>query len=192
MSGFPLQDSRPNAAKSLRRKVNSLQDEIQVNWLGVVTARLARGNTGCCDAGREIRLHNSSAFSLPACRLFSPTSQLFSFTPDGDASRDSRTIRLVDFGLATRPRSRPAGKIRYRDSSLRQALIVRAQIRTARRGSISKTGLCQCIPLRLIELYTEGFNRFVTTTIAPITSGWCDSCRTGFAPAGRHRLFAVH
>jgi hypothetical protein len=42
-----------------------------------------------------MRLHNSSAFSRPACRLLSPTSQLFRIKPDRDTSRDSRPIRLI-------------------------------------------------------------------------------------------------
>jgi hypothetical protein len=36
-----------------------------------------------------------------------------------------------------------------------------------------------------VTLYTEGFSCFVTSTTAPITTGWSDSCRVGFAPTGR-------
>jgi hypothetical protein len=32
-----------------------------------------------------------------------------------------------------------------------------------------------------VTLYIEGFNRFVTSTIAPIATGWSESCRVGFA-----------
>jgi hypothetical protein len=46
------------------------------------------------------------------------------------------------------------------------------------------------VPLR--TLYTEGFNRFVTSTIAPIATGWSDSCRVGFAPTGKQRLITAH
>ena len=41
-------------------------------------------------------------------------------------------------------------------------------------------------------LYTEGFNRFVTSTIAPIATGWSDLGRAGFAPAGKQRLVTAH
>ena len=37
-------------------------------------------------------------------------------------------------------------------------------------------------------LYTRGFSRFVTSTTAPIATGWSESCRAGFAPAERQRL----
>jgi len=38
---------------------------------------------------------------------------------------------------------------------------------------------------------TEGFNRFVTSTIAPVASGW-SSCRVGLAPTGKRHLFTAH
>jgi len=41
-------------------------------------------------------------------------------------------------------------------------------------------------------LYTEGFNRFVTSTIAPIATGWSDLCWADFAPAGKQRLSTAH
>jgi len=31
-------------------------------------------------------------------------------------------------------------------------------------------------------LYTEGFSRFVTSTTAPVTTGWSNSCRVGSHP----------
>ena len=34
-------------------------------------------------------------------------------------------------------------------------------------------------------LHTGGFSRFGTSTTAPITTGWSESCRAGFAPAER-------
>ena len=40
----------------------------------------------------------------------------------------------------------------------------------------------------LRTLYTEGFNRFVTSTIAPIASGWNVSCRAEFAPTEKQHL----
>ena len=30
-----------------------------------------------------------------------------------------------------------------------------------------------------VTLYTEGFSRFVTSTTAPIATGWSESCRVG-------------
>ncbi|WP_368623992.1 hypothetical protein, partial [Paraburkholderia sp. BR13444] len=39
--------------------------------------------------------------------------------------------------------------------------------------------------------FTEGFNRFVTSTIAPVASGW-SGCRVGLSPTGKRRLFTAH
>jgi hypothetical protein len=47
-------------------------------------------------------------------------------------------------------------------------------------------------PSPLRTFYTEGFIRFVTSTTAPIATGRSESCRVGFAPAGRQRLFTAH
>src|SRR3984885_10464042 len=41
-------------------------------------------------------------------------------------------------------------------------------------------------------LYTEGFSRFVTSTTAPIATGWSDSCRAGLTPTGRPCLGTAH
>jgi hypothetical protein len=41
-------------------------------------------------------------------------------------------------------------------------------------------------------LCTEGFSRFVTSTTAPIATGWSDSCRAGLTPAGRPCLGTAH
>jgi len=45
------------------------------------------------------------------------------------------------------------------------------------------------VPCR--TLYTEGFSRFVTSTTAPIATGWSD-CRVGFAPTERPCLRTAH
>jgi hypothetical protein len=37
----------------------------------------------------------------------------------------------------------------------------------------------------MATLSTEGFSRFVTSTTAPITTSWSDSCRAGLTAAGR-------
>src|ERR1017187_3532671 len=39
--------------------------------------------------------------------------------------------------------------------------------------------------------FTEGFNRFVTSTVAPVASGW-SSRRVGLSPTGKRRLFTAH
>ena len=46
------------------------------------------------------------------------------------------------------------------------------------------------VPFRTI--YTRGFSRFVTSTSAPVATGWNESCRTGFAPAEKQRLTTAH
>jgi hypothetical protein len=38
---------------------------------------------------------------------------------------------------------------------------------------------------------TEGFNYFVTSTVAPVASGW-SICRVGVSPTGKRRLFTAH
>ena len=43
-----------------------------------------------------------------------------------------------------------------------------------------------------VTFYTRGFNRFVTSTIAPVATDWNDSCRAGFAPAEEPRLCTAH
>jgi len=35
-----------------------------------------------------------------------------------------------------------------------------------------------------VTLYIEGFSRLVTSTTAPIATGWSDSCRVGYPPLG--------
>src|SRR5271169_3666332 len=44
-------------------------------------------------------------------------------------------------------------------------------------------------PIR--DTLIEGFSHFVTSTTAPIASGWSD-CRVGLAPTGKRRLFTAH
>jgi len=36
-----------------------------------------------------------------------------------------------------------------------------------------------------VTLYTEGFSRLVACSAPSIATGWSDSCRAGFAPAGK-------
>ncbi len=43
-----------------------------------------------------------------------------------------------------------------------------------------------------MTLSIEGFNRFVTSTVAPIATGWSESCRAGFAPAERPCIGTAH
>lgn len=49
-----------------------------------------------------------------------------------------------------------------------------------------------CSPNPLRTLYTGGFSRFVTSTTAPVATGRSESCRAGFAPAGKQRLCTAH
>jgi len=43
-----------------------------------------------------------------------------------------------------------------------------------------------------MALYTKGFHRFVTSTMAPVASGRSETCRVGFAPTGKLRLSTAH
>lgn len=47
-------------------------------------------------------------------------------------------------------------------------------------------------PSHMMTLYTGGFSRFVASTAAPIATGWSESCRAGFAPAGKPCLRTAH
>ena len=43
-----------------------------------------------------------------------------------------------------------------------------------------------------MTLYIGGFSRFVTSTTAPIATGWSESCRAGVEPAELPRLSTAH
>jgi hypothetical protein len=43
-----------------------------------------------------------------------------------------------------------------------------------------------------VALYTEGSDRFVTSTTTPITTGWRGSCRVGLSPTERAHVFTAH
>lgn len=43
-----------------------------------------------------------------------------------------------------------------------------------------------------MTIYIEGFSRFVTSTAAPIATGWSESYRMGFSPIERSCLFTAH
>jgi hypothetical protein len=49
-----------------------------------------------------------------------------------------------------------------------------------------------CSRDRLAVLSIEGFGDFVTSTAAPIATGWSESCRVGIAPTEDRRLFTAH
>jgi len=42
-----------------------------------------------------------------------------------------------------------------------------------------------------VTRYTRGFNRFVTSTVAPVASGW-STCRVRFSLTRKRRLFTAH
>ena len=45
---------------------------------------------------------------------------------------------------------------------------------------------------QFVTRYTEGYSHFVTSMIAPVASGWSDSCRAGLAPTEERRLSTAH
>jgi len=45
--------------------------------------------------------------------------------------------------------------------------------------------------VNFVARFAEGFNRFVTSAVAPVASGW-SICRAGLAPAGKRHLFTAH
>jgi hypothetical protein len=71
----------------------------------------------------------------------------------------------------------------YHDSLLRTQ--DRIGVRIERFGTCSgftHVMACQLAKSPMATLYIEGFSRFVTSTTAPITTGWSDSCRAGLTP----------
>ena len=42
-----------------------------------------------------------------------------------------------------------------------------------------------------VSRFTRGFNHFVTSTVAPVASGW-SGCRVGLSPTGKRRLSTAH
>ena len=49
-----------------------------------------------------------------------------------------------------------------------------------------------CSRNRLTVLSIRGFGSFVTSTTAPIATGWSESCRVGIAPTEDRRLVTAH
>jgi hypothetical protein len=49
-----------------------------------------------------------------------------------------------------------------------------------------------CSRNRSTVLSTEGFGDFVTSTAAPIATGWSNSCQVGIAPTEEQRLCTAH
>ena len=43
-----------------------------------------------------------------------------------------------------------------------------------------------------VALYTEGSDRFVTSTTTPIATGWRGSCRVGLSPTEKAHVFTAH
>ena len=50
------------------------------------------------------------------------------------------------------------------------------------RCSLHVTACMLAEPLKR-PFYTGGFERFITSTLAPVATGWSDSCRAGLSPA---------
>ncbi len=44
---------------------------------------------------------------------------------------------------------------------------------------------------QFVTPFTGGFNHFVTSTVAPVASGW-SGCRVGLSPTGKRRLVTAH
>ena len=61
--------------------------------------------------------------------------------------------------------------------------------RLARRSLALRPAHSRCH--QVVARFTEGFNRFVTSTVAPVASGW-SSCRVGLSPTGKRRLCTAH
>ena len=53
------------------------------------------------------------------------------------------------------------------------------------------TACTLALPPYVVARFTEGFNRFVTSTVAPVASGWSDR-RVGLSPTGKRRLITAH
>jgi hypothetical protein len=49
-----------------------------------------------------------------------------------------------------------------------------------------------CSRHRLAALSIEGFDDVVTAIVAPIATGWSETCRVGIAPTEDRHLFTAH
>ena len=54
------------------------------------------------------------------------------------------------------------------------------------------TACTLALPPYFAARFTGGFNHFVTSTVAPVASGWSYNCRVGIAPTGKRRLVTAH
>ena len=59
-------------------------------------------------------------------------------------------------------------------------------------SAFTRVTACMLAESPVATLYTRGFVEFVASLDAPIATGWSDSCRAGFAPAGDVHLFTAH
>jgi len=58
-------------------------------------------------------------------------------------------------------------------------------------GVHSRCGLHTCAATVIRGSHSKGFNCFVTSTVAPVASGWSYR-RVGLSPTGKHRLITAH
>src|SRR5665213_1215812 len=157
----------------------------------------------------------SSRTEVPSLHRRYPTSAVLRTSPPPRHARPVPRGRPVDrrvrsrdgvsrvapvFLLHTCRRQYPGGIVRVRPSLASPTMTAFPEIRAGRlphhpfRGLLSvysRYGLrTRQVPCR--TLYTEGFSRFVTSTTAPIATGWSDSCRVGFAPTETPCLCTAH
>ena len=97
------------------------------------------------------------------------------------------------------PLSRRIGRVRSSLASPAMAAFPEIQIGSASAlvifgtcSAFTRVMACQLADRPKAAPCTEGFSRFVTSTTAPIATGWSDSCRAGLPPAGRPCLCTAH
>src|SRR6267143_5875137 len=58
-------------------------------------------------------------------------------------------------------------------------------------SAFTRVTACTLAPSPIRDALSEGFSYFVTSTAAPVASGW-SGCRVGLAPTGKRRLVTAH
>jgi hypothetical protein len=121
-------------------------------------------------------VHAPAAWGFPCC-VRSPCTDMPSPLPRWDHRRDScRSPReTCDSGLP-HPFAGSAPTLRVSRPARRSLRVTACLLAESPEATLS----------------IEGFGSIVTSTAAPIATGWSDLCRVGIAPTEDRRLFTAH
>ncbi len=123
--------------------------------------------------GRPVGSHTLPPSGLPVLRRVSLYRHAAAITPVGSLGHIAQLIQ----------RQRPSPSL-WRVGSH----IVRFEACSA----FTHVAACLLAEPPKAALYIEGSGSFVTSTAAPIATGWSEICRVGLAPTENSRLFTAH